>query len=144
MSPPSPEHPPPPQDARAQLLIGRHYSKWRLRHIRSVLLAYRGKEDRAATFSPRQISGKIFPKRGPSRFSTLFPPPPPPALRISPARPSPSSIVQRPEVIDIDLEGCANIWPSFPRTTLSRVRGFKPPSRGGAGEEEETEEGKGS
>lgn len=32
-------HPPPPQDARARPLIGRHYSKWRLRHIRSVLLA---------------------------------------------------------------------------------------------------------
>lgn len=91
------------------------------------------------------VREKSFGKNGDRpAFPPFFPPPPPPALRISPARPSPSSIVQRPEVIDIDLEGCANIWPSFPRTTLSRVRGFKPPSRGGAGEEEETEEGKGS
>jgi len=38
--------PPPPQDARAGFLIGRHYSKWRLRHIRSVLLAYRERRRR--------------------------------------------------------------------------------------------------
>ena len=39
-------HPPPPQDALTELLIGRHYSKWRLRHIRSVLLAYRERRRR--------------------------------------------------------------------------------------------------
>lgn len=44
----SPPHwpPPPPQDAWAGPLIGRHYSKWRLRHIRSVLLAYRERRRR--------------------------------------------------------------------------------------------------
>lgn len=31
---------PPRQDAQSLPAIGRHYSKWRLRHIRSVLLAY--------------------------------------------------------------------------------------------------------
>lgn len=44
-SPPR-QPPPPPQDARARPLIGRHYSKWRLRHIRSVLLAYRERRRR--------------------------------------------------------------------------------------------------
>lgn len=78
----------------------------------------------------RSLAGKIFPLNRPF-FLPSPPPRPSESLRISPAPPSRPSIVQRPEVIDIDLEGCANIWPSFPRTTLSRVRGFKPPSRGG-------------
>ena len=64
-------HPPPPQDARAELLIGRHYSKWRLRHIRSVLLAYRGKENVAR--SPDDAR-KIFHRPLAFRLSTVFPP----------------------------------------------------------------------
>lgn len=48
-----------------------------------------------------------------------------------PARPPPRSFNGRRSSI-LTLKGVP-IWPSFPRTTLSRVRGFKPPSRGGAG-----------
>lgn len=66
-SPPR-QPPPPPQDARAGSLIGRHYSKWRLRHIRSVLLAYR--ERRRRRFSwwlAKNFAAALRPRAGSSR-----------------------------------------------------------------------------
>lgn len=69
-------HPPPPQDARAGLLIGRHYSKWRLRHIRSVLLAYRERRASPVLLMTREkFPSRLMPFDS-QRFFVALPLPP--------------------------------------------------------------------